>query len=158
MEQLKYYKIINGYENYMIGRNSVIYNIKTGKKIKPLLGNHGYYVFNPSNNGKQKCVLIHRILAELYIPNDNPSRTYIDHIDRNKTNNNINNLRWTTNQENMMNMNYKHISRCSKSGSYVVQYRDATSYKHRKQFKQLVDAENYLEQLRKEYPKKIVDN
>jgi hypothetical protein len=158
MEQLKYYKIINGYENYMIGRNSIIYNIKTGQKIKPLLGNHGYYCFNPSNNGKQKCLLIHRILAELYIPNDNPSRTYIDHIDRNKTNNNLDNLRWVTNQENMMNMNYKHISRCKKSGSYVVQYRDATSYKHRKQFKQLEDAENYLEKLRLEYPKKMECN
>lgn len=155
MEQLKYYKIINGYENYMIGRNSVIYNIKTGQKIKPILGNHGYYCFNPSNNGKQKCVLIHRLLAELYIPNDNPNRTYVDHIDRCKTNNNLHNLRWVTNQENMMNVNYKHISRCKKSCSYIVQYRDSTSHKHRKQFKELVDAKKYLEKLKKEYPKII---
>lgn len=154
MEQLTYYKIIDGYENYMIGRNSDIYNITTGKKVKQLLGNHGYYCFNPSNNGKQKCVLVHRVLAQAYIPNDNPSRTYIDHIDRCKTNNNLNNLRWVTNQENMMNMNYKHISR-RPSGSYIVQYRDATSHKHRKQFKQLQDAENYLEQLKKDYPKKL---
>jgi hypothetical protein len=155
MEQLTYYKIIDGYENYMIGRNSDIYNITTGKKVKQLLGNHGYYCFNPSNNGKQKCVLVHRVLAQAYIPNDNPSRTYIDHIDRCKTNNNLNNLRWVTNQENMMNMNYKHISRASNGISYVVNYRDATSHKHRKQFKELQDAENYLEQLKKDYPKKL---
>ena len=52
-------------------------------------------------------------------------------------------------------MNYKHISRCSKSGSYKVSYRDATSHRHIKQFKQLQDAENYLEQLKKDYPKKM---
>jgi hypothetical protein len=152
MENKIYYKPIEGYENYMIGRNSDIYNIKTGRKLKQSLISGGYYGCSLGGNG-QKTISIHRLLAIAYIPNDNPSRTQVDHIDRCRTNNNINNLRWVTHQENMMNKVYKHISYQVKSNTYIVNYTDATSHKHQKHFKQLQDAESYLQELKKDYPK-----
>ena len=153
MENKVYYKPIEGYENYMIGRNSDIYNIVTGKKLKQTISGSGYYQCSLVGNDGQKTIPIHRALALTYIPNDNPSRTEVDHIDRCRTNNNLNNLRWVTHQENMMNKVYNHISYYEKRNTYVVQYRDATSHKHQKQFKQLQDAESYLQQLKKDYPK-----
>lgn len=153
MDNKIYYKPIEGYENYMIGRNCDIYNITTGRKIKQSL-NQGYYrCWLVDNNGMRKQVSIHRALAVAYIPNYNQSRIEVDHIDRNTTNNKLNNLRWLTHQENMMNKVHNHISYYKKSNNYRVNYTDATSHKHRKQFKQLEDAESCLQELKKNYPK-----
>jgi len=152
MDNKIYYKPIEGYENYMIGRNSDIYNIKTGRKMKQHLGNSGYYCCNLVGNNGKKVITVHRALAIAYIPNHTQSRTQVDHIDRCRTNNNLNNLRWVTHQENMMNKKLKHISRRA-SGTYIVYYTDATSHKHIKQFKQLQDAESYLQELKNNYPK-----
>lgn len=44
---------------------------------------------------------IHRIVAELFIPNDDANRTYVDHIDGDTHNNCVTNLRWCSNKENM---------------------------------------------------------
>ena len=45
----------------------------------------------------RKGVLIHRLLAEIFIYNDDPKhKTEIHHIDKNKTNNKISNLKWVT--------------------------------------------------------------
>lgn len=46
--------------------------------------------------------LVHRMVAELFIPNPD-NKPCVDHIDTNKRNNNVNNLRWVTYSENMLN-------------------------------------------------------
>ena len=50
----------------------------------------------------RKHYLTHRIIAKAFIPNPN-NFPYIDHIDRNKTNNSVNNLRWVTQSTNLRN-------------------------------------------------------
>jgi hypothetical protein len=47
---------------------------------------------------------LHRLIATHYIPNPD-NKPVIDHIDRNKTNNAIANLRWATISENAVNIN-----------------------------------------------------
>ena len=55
----------------------------------------------------------HRIIAQQFIPNDDEiHKFFIDHIDRNRTNNHISNLRWVSYSENNKN----------KSSSKGVQY------------------------------------
>lgn len=71
------------------------------KVLKPTLAKHGYYVFNLyDNNKKRKQFYIHRLVAQTFLE-VNPDKPYVNHKDGNKVNNNINNLEWCTQADNM---------------------------------------------------------
>ena len=53
-------------------------------------------------NGKRTHEKIHRLVAEAFIPNPN-NYPEVDHIDTDKTNNAVENLRWCTHSENHLN-------------------------------------------------------
>lgn len=65
-------------------------------------GVNGYYRVNLRKEGITNMCNVHRLVAQTYIPNPF-NKPYIDHIDTNKTNNNVENLRWCTAKENMNN-------------------------------------------------------
>lgn len=50
--------------------------------------------------------LVHRLVAETFIPNPE-NKPEIDHIDRNRANNKVENLRWVTRSENCLNRKHK---------------------------------------------------
>jgi len=62
----------------------------------------------------KKMYQCHRVIYKLYNPDwnitDNSKDNHIDHKDRNRLNNNIDNLRIVTNQENCFNTNFKGYS------------------------------------------------
>lgn len=62
----------------------------------------GYMMIRTSILGKRKTRAVHPIVGKTFIPNPNNYPT-IDHIDRDKTNNKVSNLRWCTLSENMKN-------------------------------------------------------
>jgi hypothetical protein len=63
-----------------------------------------------------KTCYYHRLIAEMFVYNPDPlTRTCVDHIDRNKHNNTIENLHWVTPGENNINK-----SKCYKSESIFV--------------------------------------
>ena len=72
------------------------------KIMSPVLNHKGYYTISFRVNGKDKRFLLHRLIATAFIPNPY-NKPQIDHIDTNKSNNSIENLRWTTQLENMNN-------------------------------------------------------
>jgi hypothetical protein len=93
-------KIIKDFENYSIDVKGNVYNNKTKRPIKAHLNKQtGYLQIKLHKDKKSYSKRIHRLLAEAYIPNPN-NLSYIDHIDNNKTNNDINNLRWVLPKEN----------------------------------------------------------
>ena len=88
-------------------------NIK-GKILKPSINPYGYCVVGLFKNGTQKKNMVHRLVAEAFIPNPD-NKPEIDHINTIKTDNNVflnedgsinyekTNLRWTTRKENINN-------------------------------------------------------
>ena len=50
-------------------------------------------------NLKRKSYLVHRLVAETFIPNPN-NFPQVNHIDKDKTNNNVTNLEWCDSQQN----------------------------------------------------------
>lgn len=62
----------------------------------------GYRRVELWNNRKHKKYIVHRLVAQAFIPNPN-NKPEIDHIDGNPLNNVVNNLRWCNHQENLNN-------------------------------------------------------
>ena len=71
-----------------------------GLIIKPWIDNVGYYQCVLYKSSKRCYVRIHRLIAKAFVANTY-SKKQVDHIDGNKLNNNINNLQWVTNSENV---------------------------------------------------------
>ena len=68
------------------------------------------YIDKSKNNGYIRCSLNnknkykHKIIAEQFIPNDDPiNKIEVDHINNIRTDNRIENLRWVSKKENMRN-------------------------------------------------------
>ncbi len=93
---------ISGFENYKIYENGDVENVKTKRILKPQTNRYGYLYVRLSKDGKTKFMNIHRLIALHYIPNPE-NKKCIDHIDRNRKNNSIDNLRWATCSENNIN-------------------------------------------------------
>jgi len=138
---------IQGYEGfYKINRNGDIFSVLKNKILKTELNKDGYYRIGLSKDNKQKHFLIHRLIALNFIPNPE-NLTIIDHIDRNKTNNNIENLRWVTQSDNCKNREIKGcitvLIRKNKTTDNIY-YQVRVRNKHLKIFKEKEDAEEFL--------------
>lgn len=68
---------------------------KRDKILKPHKTNKGYIEVSLSNKYQKKICKVHRLVAETFIPNPN-NLPQVNHIDENKSNNNMNNLEWCT--------------------------------------------------------------
>ena len=68
---------------------------KQPRQLKLIIDSRGYYYVRIRNKGYN----VHRLVALTFIPTDNTS-LHIDHIDGDRLNNDVNNLRWCTQMEN----------------------------------------------------------
>lgn len=95
--------VIDGevWDNYEVSNLGRVRNVKTNK-IKSFSDNgSGYLRVRLSKNGRTKNFYVHRLVAFVFIPNDNPQeKTEVNHKNEIKTNNNVENLEWCTPKEN----------------------------------------------------------
>jgi hypothetical protein len=68
--------------------------------MRPFVLNSGYPAVQIKRGSKRKNLLVHRMLAEAFIPNPS-GKPCINHIDGNKANFDLSNLEWVTHQENI---------------------------------------------------------
>jgi hypothetical protein len=87
--------------NYSISSFGRVRNDKTGRILKGSANSCGYLQVQLYKEEKKQKPLIHRLMAPFL---DNPyNYSEIDHIDQNKSNNHISNLRFVTRSENCRN-------------------------------------------------------
>lgn len=98
-------KRIEGYDSAGHYRKEKFLSLKTTKD--------GYYKCTLCKDGKLKYFRVHRLVAKHFIPNPE-NKPYVDHINTNRTDNRVENLRWCTQQENHNNplslINHKNAS------------------------------------------------
>lgn len=88
---------IEEFPRYMISKTGQVYDDKNKRYLVSYLdGGYPCVILN------SKCRRIHRLLAQTFI--DNPDNLpLVDHIDRNRANHELTNLRWVTHRENALN-------------------------------------------------------
>lgn len=100
---MEIWKDIVGFEGYYkVSNYGNIYSIKKDKIRSPKHNNRGYLIITLSKDKVQSTKLVHRMVALAFLPNPE-NKPCIDHIDANKENNTLSNLRWCTYKENTHN-------------------------------------------------------
>lgn len=93
---------IQGFENcnrYIIYDDGRLYSEKRNIFLKPLVDNKGYLYYNFSEKDiLYTCPKVHRLVMLAF--SKEPQNSQINHIDGDKTNNNLNNLEWCDNDHN----------------------------------------------------------
>lgn len=103
---MEVFKDIKGYPGYQISNLGRVWSCKRNRYMSPVPNNNGYLQIKLiAANGKRKNELVHRLVALHFV--DNPEgKPEVDHIDRDRQNNNAENLRWLTKSENNKNKNH----------------------------------------------------
>ena len=91
--------ILKALNNYIIYRDGSLFSKKRKIFIKPYQGKDGYLYLRFNFDKRQKRLAVHRMLANIFIPNPK-NKPEVNHKDGDKLNNCIDNLEWTTKQEN----------------------------------------------------------
>lgn len=89
-------------DEYLVSELGEVKSLRSKKDLKPNEDKCGYLYYVLSVNGKRKTVKAHRLVALAFIPNPE-NKPSIDHIDGDRKNNSVKNLRWVTNKENTNN-------------------------------------------------------
>jgi transposase-like protein len=144
------YLPIDDYSNYEVSNFGQVKNRKTGRILKPRLNRQGYeYVGLCDGINKPKLQQVHRLVLIAFEGiSKNENQIFVDHIDNNKTNNCLFNLRWVSQQQNTFNRlmskrntsGIKGVSWCKRSNKWLAQIKSKGKNIHLGYFNNIEDA------------------
>lgn len=98
------WKPVLGYNNtYWVSSFGRVKSLKKNKErmLKAGIASNGYYTVALCKDGEQQTYTVHSLVANYFVDGKSPLKNFINHIDGNKLNNNVSNLEWCTNKENL---------------------------------------------------------
>jgi hypothetical protein len=110
LDKNKEWKIIKDYPDYKISNYGDVFSIKSNKMLKPTKNFHGYFNVKIIVNNNRQSFLVHRLVYEAFKNLKINNNLVIDHIDRNPSNNYIDNLREVSKSENSKNREFPKIN------------------------------------------------
>ena len=92
--------VLDLFSGYTIRKDGVVTN-RFGRAVRQQLSSVGYIRVELWADGKGRKYLLHRLLAQAFIPNPE-NKPQVNHIDGDKRNNRLSNLEWVTQSENQI--------------------------------------------------------
>ena len=120
------FKKIDDYDNYEVSNFGNVRNTNTNRILKPRKKREGYYYVGLCKNCTTTNFYIHRLVGYAFIPNPENLRE-IDHINQDKANNSMSNLRWVSRSNNCRNKPKKQNTSSKYMGVYF--YKAAGKYR-----------------------------
>lgn len=96
---------VQSIERTISDKNGVTRKV-SGRMLKQAVSKRGYKIVTLNKDGMQKTVNVHKLIADAFL-GERPTGCEIDHKDRNKTNNDVTNLRYVTPDTNKLNVQTK---------------------------------------------------
>lgn len=118
-QNMEIFKDIKGYPGYQISNKGRVWNCKRQRYVAQSKNNRGYCQVNlNAANGKRKKELVHRLVALTFIDNPN-NLPEVEHKDRNRENNCVDNLCWISRSGNCRNTSQNRMLRVYKNGEFI---------------------------------------
>ena len=95
---------IKGFDNYEVSNKGNVRNIKTNRHLKIAYQPSGYAIVSLRANGTTRTSAVNRLVMNAFNPieDDKNVRYDVVHMDNDKRNNELSNLKWMTHTDNLL--------------------------------------------------------
>lgn len=131
-------KIIQGFSNYMITNDGKIYSKSSKRFLNPSVNNAGYLIidlhgdqydenkdhttYTRKRASKRKKFRVHRLVTEYFLPERDPECLEVNHKNKDREDNRVENLEWVTSQQNLEHAHCKKIRQLDEDGNVLRLY------------------------------------